>query len=675
MTCDNPILTPSDRPYSSPDWPAIRPEHIVPAVQAAFTQEEEAWEQIATCPQPATFQNTALALEDAARLSDYVLSISWTLMSSIGGEEYERIEADVSALLNTHNTKFWLDKRIYDRLSDIDLDELDGESARLVTELLETYTRSGVQLSEADKETLRDIDAQLAALHVEFSQRAIKAMDDHAVVFTESECAGLAEDQLNAARNAEGNYRFVLDNFTNQMLLTQLKDPQSRERLFTASITRGLGAHASSDTRQIVLDIVQLRAQRARLLGYPFFAQITADESVAKDADAIEKLLSDVARRSVAAFNRELPRMQELADADRQQIRPADVMFYQEKMRAELGLDDAALRPYLALDNVVEKGIFFAAHQLYGLSFTERTDIPGYVDSMRTWEVSDADGKPIGLFQADYFRRPGKAGGAWMSGIHGFSSHDGTLPLIFNNANFTQPEDPSQPCLLTWDNVITVFHEFGHALHGLLSKATYRSLSGARVPRDFVELPSQLNEMWAYHPQVMASYAVHYQTGEPLPKDLVDTLNASITFGQAFATTEFVSAALLDHAWHRITPDQAITDIAAFEKHALAHYGIDTDLVPPRYRSAYFSHTFAGGYAAAYYAYLWADVLVSEIEEWFKTEGARDGDGGLNREAGAIVRREILERGNTRDPMESFRAVRGRDPHAAALMRKRGLEA
>lgn len=671
----NPLLSRSALPYNVPDWGAIKPDHIVPALKELMAAEREAWEQIATNAEPATVANTVDALEDAGLPLTLALNAAYTLMSSIGGDELDAVQSEVLPLLSEHANAFRLDKRIYDRFAAIDRTGLDPETVRYITEELDSFTRSGITLDDADKARLRDLDSRLSTLEVEFSQRVIKAMDDNAAVLGPDDVAGVDDARLAAARQDEGTYRFALDNFTNQTLQVALEKPEARAAVLQASLSRGLGAHASSDTRELVLQIARLRAERAELLGYPHHAQAVADAGMAKDSQAIVDLLGSVAPKALAAVERDRAKLEELAAADRVTLTASDYTYYQEKLRGELGLDDEALKPYLELNNVVENGIFFAAGKLYGLTFKPRPDIAGWVDSCKTWEVFDESGEGIALFQADYFRRKGKSGGAWMNPAVDGSAHDGLRPVILNNCNFPEPAD-GEPCLLSWDNVITVFHEFGHALHGILTRTTYRSLAGTEVPRDFVELPSQLNEMWAYNPQVMASYARHYKTGEPLPEQMARKLTEAATFGQAFDTTEFLAAALLDQAWHRLRPDEVPTDVAefeAFEERALRQMHIFHELVPPRYRSAYFAHTFGGGYDAGYYSYMWAEVLVADLENWFRNDAAIESDGGLNRAAGRKLASELLSRGNSRDPMESFVAVRGRKPRAEALLERRGL--
>ncbi|MGO1622982.1 M3 family metallopeptidase [Flaviflexus sp.] len=672
----NPLLSTSTLPYGVPDWATIKPEHILPAARQAMAAERMVWDEIATNTEPATVENTVVPFDESAEELERVLSPAFTLFSSVGGDELDAIQAEIGPELSAHENAFWLDRRLFDRFNTIDLSNADEETTYFVSDILKKFRLNGIDLSSEDQEVLKEIDAKLSELNIQFGQRAVKAMRDNALTVTDrADLAGLSEEQIASYQQDDGTYSLPLLNFTNQPLQAQLTKPETRRALLAASTSRGLGARESSDTRQIVIEIATLRARKAALLGMPHHSEVVAQRGMAKESQAIINLLTTVAAKAVAAVDREVDELRPLAEADEagDGLHAGDLTYYQEKLRGQVAVDDAALKPYLALSNVVEKGIFYAAEKLFGLTFTPRPDIAGYVDSIQTWEVFDESGEAIGLFQADYYNRPGKNGGAWMHSIVSQSRRAGTKPVIMNNSNFDEPAE-GQDLLLTWDQVETVFHEFGHALHGLLSDTHYVSTSGTSVPRDFVELPSQLNEMWSYHPAVLAQYAVHHETGAPLPADLAQKLSASKTFGQGFATTEFLASALLDQAWHRLTADEVPTvdEIEAFEERALKELAVHHDLVPPRYRSTYFSHTFSGGYDAGYYSYMWAEVLVADIEQWFGTEAAKN-DGGLNREAGDILRNELMSRGGSRDPMESFKAVRGREPRAEALLERRGL--
>ncbi|MDD7384203.1 MAG: M3 family metallopeptidase [Actinomycetaceae bacterium] len=666
----NPILENSPLPLGLPDWGAITPSDIIPALDEAIAVQREAWEKIATNPEPPTIENTIDALEDSGRLLNRAASIAYTFTSSIGGPQYESIEAEVEQKLTAHFNAYYLDKRIYRRIKALDVSHAPEYVRTWVDDELKHFRLSGIELSDEDAHTLMSLDSQIAAAQVEFNHRVIKAMSDNALVIADvSELEGAAPAQLHQWKQSDGTFRVPLENYTMQAALAQLANPQTRRKLLAASLRRGFGDHESSDTRSLVLQIVRLRAQRAQLLGFSSHAELVAQREAAGSSQAIMDLLTKVADRAMAAVTKQKSTLEAMAAADGVDFEVADWPYYQEKLRAQIGLDNDALAPYFELNATVENGVFFAANRLYGLTFHERTDLAGYVPRMRTWEVRDESGTTIALFQADYVTREGKSGGAWMDEVQMGSERDGTLPIIHNNMNFPEPKN-GEPLLLTWDNVTTLFHEFGHALHGILGRTYYRSQAGTSVPRDVVEMPSQLNEIWASHPEVIAHYARHYQTGEPLPQHLIDAIVASQHIGQAYDTAELVASMLLDQAWHRLAPEDVPDDVEAFERETLARFGID--FVPPRYRSTYFAHTFGGGYDAGYYSYMWADVLVGELEEWWHAQD-RDSDGGFRREVGQEYAEKLLSRGSTRPFMTSFKAVVGHEPSADAMIRLRGL--
>ncbi|MDY5584789.1 MAG: M3 family metallopeptidase [Arcanobacterium sp.] len=676
----NPLLSRSTLPYQVPMWAEIKPEHIAPAFEVAMAEQLAGWEQVASAQDAPTIENTILVLEDCGRKLDEVANIAFTLFSSIGGPELDEIQAEIGPKLSEHYSKFRLDERIYNRLQALQAAgkngevTLDSESAHYLAEEITAFERGGITLSPAEKEQLANLDTEISKATIEFGQRTVQAMTDAELSFTPEEVSagalsGLSSVKLEGLRDTEGNYRLSIDNFTNQALLTELDNPETRAKLLAASLERGLGKHPESDTRELVLKLALLRAQRAELLGRPHHAQIAAESAMAGSTAAVMPLLESVA---AAALKKAKLEAEDLATRAGKPLAAADWLYYREQARSELGVDDAQLAPYFELNSVVENGIFFAANKLFGITFHERTDLPGYLPSVRTWEVRDENSETIAIFQADYYRRNGKHGGAWMNSLVVGAKHDGTIPVIMNNCNYPEPA-AGEPCLLTWDQVITVFHEFGHALHGMLSETKYRSLSGTAVTRDFVETPSQMNEMWATNPIVLRNYARHYETGEIISEELVEKIIAAEKFGQGFETSEQLFAALLDQAWHQLGSNEIPDDVEKFEAEALSRFGIDYELIPPRYRSAYFNHTFGGGYDAQYYAYTWAEALAADIENWYRTTGAKDSDGGLNREAGQKVRDEILSRGNTRPAMDSFKAVLGREPRPEAVLERRGL--
>lgn len=665
----NTLMQPSSLPYGVPDWQAYSPDDFLPAMEAAMATERQQWEAIAANPAPATVANTLEAIEDAGRETDRISSIIFTYFSSIGGETYAPIEAELGPKLTEHEAAFYFNKALYQRLASLDVSDESEEVQTWFADTLKAFRMHGVELEGEEANRLREIDQELSLATIEFGHCVVQAMSDNALIIDDvAELEGASTSELEQWRQDNGTYRIPLANFTSQPPLATLARHETRQKLHEASLSRGLGAHPSSDSRALVKKIVSLRAERAALLGFPHHAEVVAQREMAGSSEKIMELLDSVMEKAMAAVETEGQKLRAMAHADGlEEFTAADWPYYAEKLRARFGLDDDAMRPYFLLENVVEKGVFFAAQQLYGITFTPRPDIAGYVPTMLTWEVKDENGRGIGLFQADYYHRPGKKGGAWMHSVMLNSAHDGTQPVILNNTNFPEPKD-GEPLLLTWDNVITLFHEFGHALHGLLSNVTYRGRSGTHVPRDFVEMPSQLNEMWAWDPQVLANYARHYKTGEPLPQELIDTLVSMRTFGEDYATSELTAAMIVDQEWHRLTPNAVPEDIDAFEQSALASHGIT--FVPPRYRSAYFAHTFSGGYDAGYYSYLWADVLVAEVQKWWGEQGE---DRGFNRTVGRRYVEELLSRGSSRPVMDSFLALVGHEPDSAALLERRGL--
>ncbi|MDO4606494.1 MAG: M3 family metallopeptidase [Bowdeniella nasicola] len=668
----NPLLSESTLPYQMPDFTAIRVEHLAPALREGLAEQRAEWEAIATEDRPASVETVLVPLEKAGRTLSRTLSVFWSQLSSIGGPELEAIEEEFAPLLSEHFDTFYLDGRIYQRLQAIDTDELDESTAWLLETYLKRFRRAGVGLGEAEQERLRELNSRQASLQAAFSKRVVAALNAHAPTFSAEALAGVSAEDLAGMRQNDG-YRVDLQSTTQQPLAAHIRDADTRARLYEASVTRNWSGDA--DTRQLVLDLARVRAERAQLLGYAHHADYVAEDAAAGTSAAIMERLRAMAAPAARNAKAESAELAELmAREDPRPFAISDWSYYSEKLRQEkFNLSDAALKPYLRLENVIEKGVFFAAQKLYGLSFTRREDIVGHTPDAQVWEVFNEAGEGIGLFSADYFTREGKHGGAWMASLADQSELFNQHAIVTNDLNIPKPAEGA-PALLTWDDVRTCFHEFGHALHGLLSQVRWPSQSGTSVPRDFVEYPSQLNEMWMTNPIVLRNYARHYQTGEEIPADYVDTLTSMGAYGEGFATSEYLAAALLDQAWHRLRPTEvpsSVEEVERFEAEQLAALG--ANVVPPRYRSTYFNHTFGGGYDAGYYSYVWAEVLDADTANWFRTEASRDGDGGLNREAGQHLADEVLSRGYSRDPGESFRAFRGRDPQVTALMERRGL--
>ena len=679
LPADNPFAAPSTLPYELPDFGAIRHEHLRPALLAGLAAQRAEWEAVATDPAPPDVVNTLEALERSGALLRRVGAVFNTLVSSCADDALRELEAELAPLHAAHRDALYLDRRIFTRLETLGEQQLEGETAWLLHTYRTDFRRAGVELDDQRQERLRELNARLTTLETEFGQRVVKALDAGAVHVTDpARLAGLSEATVaalaqSAADRGRGGYLITLQMPTQQALLAQAADPALRQELLTASLARGTGWDEASDTRATLLELARLRAERAQLLGYPHHAAYVAEDGTAGTTEAVNVML---ARLTPPAVRNAAAEATALAESHGAPVEPADWSYLAEQVRQErFSIDDAALRPYLELERVLHDGVFHAAQRLYGITLTERPDLPGYTDGVRVWDVTEEDGRPLGLFVGDFYAREGKHGGAWMNNLVDQSHLLGQLPVVVNNLNITPPA-PGEPTLLSWDEVITAFHEFGHALHGLFSDVRHPSLSGTNVPRDFVEFPSQVNEMWARDPLVLACYARHHETGQALPPELVTALLDSAQYGEGFDTTEYLGAALLDQAWHQVTPEQVPTeaaDVLAFEQQALERAGVADPLVPPRYRSTYFNHTFGGGYDAGYYSYIWSQVLDADTVEWFATEAPRDDDGEVGRAAGRRFREALLARGHSADPLSCYRELRGRDAEIQPLLDRLGL--
>ncbi|MCG7287092.1 M3 family metallopeptidase [Cellulomonas sp. ACRRI] len=683
---DNPFTAPSSLPYALPDFAAIREEHFRPALLAGMAEQRAEVEAIAASADAPTVENTLDALERSGRLLHRAAIVFFNQSSSDSTPGLEALEEEVAPLLAAHSDAIYLDRRLFARLEALkaaaDAGDLDlaPDTAWLLHRLHTQFVRAGVRLDDDAQARLRELNAEITRLETVFGRLLLAETNDSAVLVTdEAELAGLPADARAAAAEAaarrghEGAWLIDLVLPTQQPALAQLGDRALRERLHTASVRRG-GRGGEHDTRATLLALARLRAERARLLGYPHHAAYIAEDATAKTPEAVADILGRLAPAAVANARAEAADLEAALQRDvpGATLQAWDWAYYAEQVRKERrSLDDSSLRPYLELDRVLHDGVFRAAGELYGLSFTERPDLVGYHPDVRVFEVTDADGSGLGLFLGDYWTRDSKRGGAWMNNLVDQSTLLGEQPVVVNNLNIPKPP-AGQPTLLTWDEVITLFHEFGHALHGLFSAVRYPSQSGTEVPRDFVEYPSQVNEMWAWEPSVLRAYAVHHETGEPMPQEWVDTLIAARQDGEGFATTEYLAAALLDQAWYRLAPEDVPTDVAEvepFEAAALAAAGVAFAPVPPRYRTTYFNHVFGGGYSAGYYSYIWSEVLDADTVTWFEENG------GLRRENGDTFRARLLSRGGSVDPMQAFRDLRGRDPEIAPLLARRGLTA
>ena len=676
---ENPFFSASSLPYQMPRFDLIRDEHYAPALTRGMADQRREIDAIANNPDAPTFENTIVALEKTGEILNRTSAVFGNLAGANTNPAMQAVQAEFAPKFAAHQDAILLDGKLFARIKTL-YDAratlgLDAEGLRLVERYHTDFVRAGANLSEADKAKLKAMNAELATLATTFSQNVLKEVNASGVwVEDVAELDGLPAEAITAAAEAakvagkEGQYLVALQNTSGQPPLAYLTNRALRQRIMAASLARG-SRGGEFDNRAIVSRVAKLRAERAALLGYDNHAAYILEDETAGTVAAVNKLLSDLAPAAVANARREAAEMQAIIDAENGgfQLEAADWAFYAEKVRKQkYDFDESQLRPYFELDRVLVDGVFFAANQLYGLTFKERKDLPVYQADVRVWEVFEADGKPLGLFIGDFYARGNKRGGAWMNAYVPQNGLTGTAPVVGNHLNIPKPAD-GQPTLMTFDEVTTMFHEFGHALHGLFSNVKYPQFAGTSVPRDFVEYPSQVNEMWATWPSILANYAKHYQTGEPIPQALLDKVIAAEQYGQGHATTEYLAAAMLDQRWHQLSAPEVPSDALAFEAEALRQAGVAYAPVPPRYRSAYFSHIM-GGYSAGYYAYLWSEVLDAESVEWFKEKG------GLSRANGDHFRRTLLSRGGSVDAMQLFRDFRGRDPQVGPLLKRRGLD-
>ncbi|WP_431680868.1 M3 family metallopeptidase [Kitasatospora sp. KL5] len=671
---DNPFYGTSTLVHELPPFAEIREEHYLPAFERGMALQLAEIAAIVADPEPPTFDNTVVALERSGALLRRVRLAFENQGDSDTSPGLQELDAVISPRLAGHRDAIHLDAGLFARVDTLYRSRkslaLDGESLRLLERHHTAFVRAGAELPAADQQRLREINAELAAAATAFRRNLMEDTRARAIVVDDAgQLAGLSPDAVAAAAengralSRPGSYVLSLKNFSNQTELAQLADRSLRERLLAASLGRAAGANGP-----LAITMATLRAERAALLGHPSHAAYVVADETAGSVAAVDAMLGRLAGPAVANAEREAAELLAAARADGlTEIAAHDWAYYAERVRqTSYQVDAAELRPYLELERVLHDGVFFAANLAYGVSFTERPELVAYHPDARVFEAFDEDGTSMGLFLGDFFARDSKRGGAWMNELVQQSHLLGKRPVVVNNLNIAKPA-PGEPALLTWDEVRTLFHEFGHALHGLFSDVRYPLFSGTEVPRDFVEFPSQVNEMWMTRPEVLANYARHHATGEPLPDALVERMAAAESFGVGFRTVEYLGAAVIDWAWHTLPAGHEVADAEEFEAQALARAGLTVAAVPPRYRTPYFSHVFAGDYSAGYYAYIWSEVLDADTVEWF------DGNGRSVRESGEVFRRELLARGGSRPALDCFRAVVGRDPEIGPLLARRGL--
>jgi peptidyl-dipeptidase Dcp len=683
----NPFDAPSSLPYQLPPFDQIHDSDYRSAFLAGMAQQRAEVDAITRNAQAATFENTILALERSGALLERVSRTFFNLNTSNGSDAMRALEIELAPLLAAHDDAIHMDAALFARIESLRTTSAEADLSAQARQLLRRYElefiRAGAKLSLADQERLRLMHRELSTLTARFRQNVLEATRAGAIAVSDPEqLAGLTDEQRRAAADAAsarglaGQWLLPLQNTTTQPLLAQLSDRSLRERIYRASVARAGGG--ATDNRPLIARTVLLRAQQAALLGFPnHAAYVLADETAGTPA-AVDAMLQQIAGAALPAARADAERIQRLIDASAAanhtasfQLQAWDWQYYAQQLRRQrFAFDQEQVRPYFELDRVLEDGVFYVAHALYGLRFVERHDLPVYQPDVRVFEVFDADGAPLGLFLGDYYARDNKQGGAWMDNFVEQSRLLRQRPVVVNNLNIPKPP-PGAPTLLSFDEVTTLFHEFGHALHGLLSNVEYPSLAGTRVARDFVEYPSQFNEMWTREPTVVARFARHYRTGAPMPAALLTQVIAAQNFNEGYDTTEYVEAAMIDQAWHEISPAQApgAEGIADFEAAALMARGLELATVPPRYHSPYFLHIFADDYSAGYYAYLWSEVLARDTGAWLHAHG------GITRANGEILRQRILSRGRTEDASELFRVFYGGPPDVGPLLEYLGLQA
>ena len=673
----NPFAQPSPLQYQAPQFNRIRNTDYQSAIEEGMRRQLQEANAIAEQTSEPTFENTIVAMDRTGVLLTRSLKVFGGVVNANTNDTLQAIQTEEAPKLAAHTDAMYLNPRLFQRVESVYNRRaqlgLTPEQNALVERYHRDFVRAGAQLPPANKTRLSALNQEEAKLSTDFQNKLLAATKDGALVIDNpAQLEGLSKDDLAAAaqaakeRGMPGKYVIVLQNTTQHPLQASLANRAVRQRLFEAS-TRRADRGDSNDTRAIIRRLAVLRAERAALLGFPDYAAYTLDNQMAKTPEAAIGLLGQLVPPATRKARGEAQKMQAIIDQQNGgfKLAPWDWQYYAERVRqAEYNLDEEKIKPYFVLDRVLQDGVFFAANRLYGLTFKERKDLPVYHPDVRVYEVFDQDGKSMALFYTDYFKRDNKSGGAWMDSFVDPSGLMGTKPVVYNVCNFTKPA-PGMPALLTFDDVTTMFHEFGHALHGMFAHVEYPTL--LNVPRDFVEFPSQFNEHWALDPAVFANYAKHYQTGQAMPQDLVDRIKKTRTFNQGFATTEYLAASLLDLAWHTLPRGAPEPDVEQFEQQALARFHVDLPEIPPRYRSPYFAHIWGGGYSASYYAYLWSELLDDDAYAWFQEHG------GMSRANGQRYRDMILSRGSTDDAGALFRAFRGRDPKIEPLLEQRGL--
>lgn len=677
----NPFSADSSLPLKAPPFDQIRIEHYQPAFHTGMEQQLAEVEQIAGNSDAPTFANTIDALEKSGRLLDRVRQVFFNMTSSHTNEDLQNIQSEMAPLLAAHSDNIRLNRQLFDRIRKLyeQRNELDltGEQQQVLKQHYEDFVRAGAMLTDAQQDRIRSYNEQLSSLETKYDENILAVTKERAVlVESKDELDGLSAAEIAAAaekateRGHEGKFLLEISNTTRVPVLSSLNNRTLRERVWNASANRALGADGGIDNRPLILEIAQLRAERAALLGFPNHAAYKLQDQMAKTPEAAKQMLLDLVPGVVDRVQQEAADLEAMIQSSGgdHELKPWDWEYYAEKVRQQkFEVDEAAVKPYFEVNTVLQNGVFHTMKQLFGITFRRRNDLPLYHPQVQVYDVLDADGTHVGLFYIDFFSRESKRGGAWMSSFVDQSHLLDEKPVIVNTLN-NPPPASGQPALISFDNVTTMFHEMGHGVHGLFSDVTYPSVAGTSTPRDFVEFPSTFQEDWAIQPDILANYAVHHETGEPIPNDLLQKVIAASRFNQGFDTLEYLAASILDLEWHTLSADQIPDDVEKFEADTLKKYGIDLEAVPPRYRSQYFTHIWSSGYEGSYYAYIWSEVLAADAFAFMQANG------GATRENGQKFRDEVLSRGSSRDPMESYKAFRGQEPTVDALLIRRGLK-
>ena len=681
LPADNPFAAPSPLPFHAPAFDKIRVEQFLPTFTFGMKQQLAEMKAIADQAEAPTFKNTIEAMERSGALLIRVDNVFSNLTAAEKNKALQNIETELAPLRAAHSDNILMNRALFQRVEKLwqarESLKLTEEQGEVLKQRYESFLRAGARLSDHDQARIRSLNEQLSKLETKFEENLLAIAKERAVVVdTAEELDGLTAAEIAAAaqdakeRGLDGKYLLQISNTTRVPVLTSLKNRGLRQRVWEASAYRGLGRSGGIDNRGLVLEIAQLRAERAKVLGYESHAAYKLQNQMAKTPAAARKLLTDLVPGVLDRVKQETRDLENMIKecGETHELAPWDWEYYAEKVRkARYEIDEAAVRPYFELDSVLKNGVFFTMNKLYGISFRERKDLPVYHPDVRVFDVMDRDGSQIGLFYADYFKRDTKRGGAWMSSFVDQSKLLNDKPVIVNCLNIPRPAE-GEPALISFDNVTTLFHEMGHALHGLFSDVTYPTVAGTATPRDFVEFPSTFEEDWAIQPEILANYARHYQTGAAIPRDLLDKAISAKKFNKGFDTLEYLAAALLDLEWHSLTSETIPSDVELFEAESLKKVGASHPAVPPRYRTAYFAHIWSGGYSSSYYAYLWSESLAADAFAHMMAHG------GCTSENGNVFRKEILSRGSSRDPMASYKAFRGTEPTVEALLIRRGLK-